>query len=209
MTNMISRDDDLIRRGDVLDCFIGIDPIGDVMDFIRALPAVQPVTAHTYKPSMNPNDQGECVICGGSPQSVLKLEPWNPVTSPGMTDLTVDPDSLDAFMEANPLPGDQAVAGAALRPMPELPDWAQQLMNRHKAAVDVIKRAFAAQPEPVVEAAPTVDELAQIIRMDIAQAQIDALRKASFWTKGMEELAACVEEEARIIATAIRKGEQP
>jgi hypothetical protein len=37
----------------------------------------------------------------------------------------------------------------------------------------------------------------------------DALRKASFWTKGMEELVACAEEEARIIAATIRKGEQP
>jgi hypothetical protein len=38
---------------------------------------------------------------------------------------------------------------------------------------------------------------------------LDALRKSSFWTKGMEELVACAEEEARIIAAAIRKGEQP
>lgn len=32
-------DDDLIRRGDVLDCFIGLDRIGDVMDEITALRA--------------------------------------------------------------------------------------------------------------------------------------------------------------------------
>jgi hypothetical protein len=37
----------------------------------------------------------------------------------------------------------------------------------------------------------------------------DALRKSSFWTKGMEEMVACAEEEARIIAAAIRKGEHP
>jgi hypothetical protein len=42
----------------------------------------------------------------------VQPEPWNPVTSPGMTDLMVDPDSLDAFMEANPLPAVQPDAGA-------------------------------------------------------------------------------------------------
>lgn len=34
-------DNDLIRRGDALDCFMGEDRIGDAMDAIAALPAVQ------------------------------------------------------------------------------------------------------------------------------------------------------------------------
>jgi len=140
---------------------------------VRALPAEQPVTAHTYTPSMNPNDQGECVICGGSPQSVLKLGPWNPVTSPSMTDMMVDPASLDAFMEANPLPAVQPTV---------------------QAQIDAAVKAERERCAQVAEG-----------RLGVS----DALRKASFLTKGMEELVACAEEEARIIAAAIRKGEQP
>ena len=33
-------DNDLIRRGDALECFMGLDRIGDIMDAIAALPAV-------------------------------------------------------------------------------------------------------------------------------------------------------------------------
>lgn len=33
-------DNDLIRRGDALECFMGLDRIGDIMDAITALPAV-------------------------------------------------------------------------------------------------------------------------------------------------------------------------
>ncbi|MFN7883208.1 MAG: hypothetical protein ACK5PF_09380 [bacterium] len=115
MTDMISREAAIAVATSCPDSHWG----PWIAERLRALPAVQPVTAHTYTPSMNPNDQGECVICGGSPQSVLKLGPWNPVTAPGMTDLMVDPDSLDAFMEANPLPAVQpdvaAIREAALR----------------------------------------------------------------------------------------------
>lgn len=32
-------DNDLIRRGDALDCFMGLDRMGDIMDAIAALPA--------------------------------------------------------------------------------------------------------------------------------------------------------------------------
>lgn len=37
-------------------------------------------------------------------------EPWNPATSPGMMDLMVPPETLDAFMAANPLPPEPQAA---------------------------------------------------------------------------------------------------
>lgn len=44
---------------------------------------------------------------------------WDPATSPGMTDMMVSPESLDAFMEANPLPAAsfQVPEGWALVPI--------------------------------------------------------------------------------------------
>lgn len=41
---------------------------------------------------------------------VAAPEPWNPVTSPGHTNLMVSPESIDAFMEANPVPDDTTTA---------------------------------------------------------------------------------------------------
>jgi len=35
----MTNDNDLILRGDALDCFMGLDRIGDIMDAIAALPA--------------------------------------------------------------------------------------------------------------------------------------------------------------------------
>lgn len=42
-------DDDLIRRGDALECFMGYDRTGDIKDAIAALPAVT-VAAPTWQP---------------------------------------------------------------------------------------------------------------------------------------------------------------
>ena len=33
------------------------------------LPAASQVVGHEYTPSMNPNDQGECTVCGGGPHT--------------------------------------------------------------------------------------------------------------------------------------------
>lgn len=50
---------------------------------ILHVPAVQPV-AHEYEPSMDPNDQGECVICGGGPHTAVQ-----PVTAQAQIDAAV------------------------------------------------------------------------------------------------------------------------
>jgi len=75
-------DDDMIRRGDAAKAagsryFTGPECWQAVQDAIAALPAVQPApdVAHRYQPSMNPNDQGECVICGGGPHTEVKPAP--------------------------------------------------------------------------------------------------------------------------------------
>ena len=64
------RDKDMIRRGDALDCFIGLDCIVDIMDAIAALPAVTPATTKPGKEVMPDADQ-----IGDS----------KPATSPGVT----------------------------------------------------------------------------------------------------------------------------
>lgn len=33
------------------------------------LPAASQIVEHDYSPSMNPNDQGECIVCGGGPHT--------------------------------------------------------------------------------------------------------------------------------------------
>ena len=57
------RDKDMIRRGDALDCFIGLDCIVDIMDAIAALPAVTPATSS----GVTAGAVGEwlpCPLCG-------------------------------------------------------------------------------------------------------------------------------------------------
>lgn len=43
----------------------------NILRIAPALPAAQP-DAHAYKPSMDPNDRGECVICGGGPHTAVQ-----------------------------------------------------------------------------------------------------------------------------------------
>lgn len=74
-------DDDLIRRGDAVDRLTELScddnaHWGAIIDTMRTLPAVVPApTPHDYQPSMNPNDQGECVICGGGPHTRIGAKP--------------------------------------------------------------------------------------------------------------------------------------
>lgn len=52
-------DNDLIRRGDALECFMGLDRIGDIMDAITALPAVTVGMPCTW-PSCGHTANGQC-----------------------------------------------------------------------------------------------------------------------------------------------------
>lgn len=54
------------------------------------------------------------------PTAARSHPPHDPVHRPTMTDMMVDPDTLDAFMEANPLPPDPAaIREAAIREVAE------------------------------------------------------------------------------------------
>lgn len=67
-----------------------------------------------------PPTRGRFVMPGPNPYQLPK--PFDPATSPGMTDMMVDPDTLDAFMEANPLP-EEAWPGPGDKPHDYSPDY--------------------------------------------------------------------------------------
>lgn len=87
-------DDDPIRRGDALARVEHADFRDDAYRAIAALPSVNP---HDYQPSMDPNDQGECVICGGGPHTGVSVRPAatqpNPLAVPEVRALV---EALDA-----------------------------------------------------------------------------------------------------------------
>lgn len=157
-------DDDLIRRGDALAeirrIFNGYP--NWVTDAIAALPpakqddlasgkAVTVSAADLLKdvPRYNGwNDYNPSKIMYEADvlAALEHVAAPDPALRPTMTDMMVDPDMLDAFMEANPLPPDPAptdpaaIREAALRELREVMD----ILESHGAAGEAIADEIAA-----------------------------------------------------------------
>lgn len=74
----------------------------------------------THLPVVHTNNPfAKCHRCGQPLERALPPkpapEPFNPATSPGMTDMMVAPETLDKFMEENPLPAEPQGAGDSIK----------------------------------------------------------------------------------------------
>lgn len=107
-------DDELIRRGDALAAAAGLYKwsiaAGEELETaIAALPAVTVGAMIAKVPTRYQTVNGDRLLHEGD--LLAALEPVaapDPALRPTMTDMMVDPDTLDDFMDANPLPPDPA-----------------------------------------------------------------------------------------------------
>ncbi len=128
-------DNDLIRRGDALAAAAGLYKwsiaAGEELEAaIAALPAVTVgeeafITAVWGALKADATDLGkQRRILAAFRAALEPVAAPDPALRPTMTDMMVDPDMLDAFMEANPLPpGPAAIREAALRDALDALSW--------------------------------------------------------------------------------------